>query len=185
MFAGPAFFLAVMAFIVPILLNPFILGWPFHRRPKTPKQPVPKKKKKVVRKDALGRVVDIRTFMDTAEELDQEMERVQGKPDVELGSLATKDVLSHGSPGVTSLKKLELGSGEGARVGRERPRGPMKSIAEAEPHGTSNRLGGNNRRPSTTHSEPSGSRQNRAITGRSGRPNSRVAYSTDVYASEV
>lgn len=185
LFAGPAFFLAVMAFIVPILLNPFILGWPFHRRPKTPKQPVPKKKKKVVRKDALGRVVDIRTFMDTAEELDQEMERVQGKPDVELGSLATKDVFSHGSPGVTSLKKLELGSGEGARVGRERPRGPMKSIAEAEPHGTSNRLGGNNRRPSTTHSEPSGSRQNRAITGRSGRPNSRVAYSTDVYASEV
>jgi hypothetical protein len=31
-FAGPAIFLALMSFKVPIILNPWILGWPFLRK---------------------------------------------------------------------------------------------------------------------------------------------------------
>lgn len=97
LFAGPAFFLAFMAFIVPIILNPFILGWPFYRKKKKAPKEAPKR---VVEKDALGRVVDIKTFMNKAEELDREIDRVQNKPDIELSSLATREVFSHGSPQV-------------------------------------------------------------------------------------
>jgi cellulose synthase/poly-beta-1,6-N-acetylglucosamine synthase-like glycosyltransferase len=96
LFAGPAVFLAIMAFVVPIILNPWILGWPFLRQPK--KKPV-EKKKKTVKKDALGRkIVGLSTFIDATNELDDEMERAQKKPDVELGSLATRELRSAGSP---------------------------------------------------------------------------------------
>jgi len=104
LFAAPAFFLAILTFIVPIILNPFVLGWPFLCKPK-PKKPQPKKK---VKKDPLGReVVDITTFMNNAEELQEEIERVQGKPDVELGSLSTRDLRSHGSPNVTPRRTVD------------------------------------------------------------------------------
>jgi cellulose synthase/poly-beta-1,6-N-acetylglucosamine synthase-like glycosyltransferase len=104
-FAGPALFLAVMCFIVPIILNPHILGWPFLR--KKPKQKSTNAGKEAsrlpVRKDALGReIVSIRTFMDKAKnQLEDEIERKQGGPDVEIGSLCTKDL---GSPTTTTRK---------------------------------------------------------------------------------
>jgi hypothetical protein len=105
LFAGPALFLMVMCFVVPVILNPYILGWPFLCRKKPAKKAAPKKVK-LVNKDSLGReVVDVNTFMKTAEELQEEIERVEGKPDVELGSLGTRDLRSHGSPSFRNSKK--------------------------------------------------------------------------------
>lgn len=99
LFVGPPVVLAIMAFVVPIILNPWILGWPFLRQPKKPKLPRPQSKSNVApKKDALGReIVDIPTFMNAAKELNSEMERVQNRPNVELGSLATKE-FTVGSP---------------------------------------------------------------------------------------
>lgn len=37
-FAGPPAFLALLAVIVPLLLNPWIMGWPCLRKPKKPKE---------------------------------------------------------------------------------------------------------------------------------------------------
>ena len=93
MFAGPAAFLAVLAFVVPIILNPWILGWPFLRAPPPPPKPVPlPMPTRNHRKDALGReVVDIPTYLSATKQLNSEMVRTKQKPDVELGSLATKD----------------------------------------------------------------------------------------------
>ena len=86
LFAGPAAFLALAAFYVPIILNPFILGWPFNP-PLFGKQSVAKKEEK-----ELVRNVDLKSFMEhTDSRLNKEIGRAENKPDVELGSLATKD----------------------------------------------------------------------------------------------
>ena len=37
LFAGPALLLSVVCFVVPIILNPHILGWPFLRKRKPKK----------------------------------------------------------------------------------------------------------------------------------------------------
>jgi cellulose synthase/poly-beta-1,6-N-acetylglucosamine synthase-like glycosyltransferase len=106
LFAGPAAFLALMAFIVPIILNPWILGWPFLWAPKPlPKpEPLPKSTRNI-RKDALGReLVDIPTYLSATKQLDKEIVRTQHKPDVELGSLATKEI-SSSSPSVNNYRK--------------------------------------------------------------------------------
>ena len=103
LFAGPALLLSVVCFVVPIIRNPHILGWPFWRKRKPkkfiPESPRPKRTKK----DALGReIVDIRTFMDKARESleDEIVKRKQNTPDVEIGSLGTncRDLRSAGSP---------------------------------------------------------------------------------------
>ena len=93
MFAGPPAFLAILAFVVPIILNPWILGWPFLRAPKPPPKPEPlPKSTRNIRKDALGReLVDIPTYLSATKQLNSEISRSNKKPDVELGSLATKD----------------------------------------------------------------------------------------------
>jgi cellulose synthase/poly-beta-1,6-N-acetylglucosamine synthase-like glycosyltransferase len=111
LFAGPAMILSAMCFLVPIILNPYILGWPFlwRTKPKTKSKSKPKPKPKF--KDPLGReIVDIKTFMETAAELQDEIERVEGKPDVELGSLATKAVTGsrkqNGSRGRTKMSSI-------------------------------------------------------------------------------
>mmetsp|Transcript_26872 Transcript_26872/g.62842 ORF Transcript_26872/g.62842 Transcript_26872/m.62842 type:complete len:849 (+) Transcript_26872:104-2650(+) len=87
LFAGPAAFLALSAFYIPIILNPFILGWPFNP-PLCGRQSLEKKKAdKVIEKQ-----VDLATFMaHTDNKLNKEIGRVEDKPDVELGSLATND----------------------------------------------------------------------------------------------
>jgi hypothetical protein len=150
LFSGPPIFLGVMAFISPIILNPYILGWPFlWRRNKKraavdpPKYPVKKEH---------GRVVDINTFMATAQELDQEMERVQGKPDVELGSLATKDLNSHGSP-MPATPKGMFGKGRKGAVTKTTTvvqKTQLTEVAEVDrdPYGY----------PTTIQEEPSRSR---------------------------
>lgn len=116
LFAGPAAFICILAFVVPIILNPFILGWPFHRRKRKPKAQPPAP----VQRDALGRVVDITTFMSAAKALDSEIERMQGKPDVELGSLGTMDLRSAASPNTASpgVSRKTLASKELAKSNR-------------------------------------------------------------------
>ncbi len=98
LFGAPATFMALMAFIIPIVMNPFVLGWPFNPplwccRPKKPvKKPI---KMPASTRDLKsgGKVVDLNTFMssDAAAKLEKEAGRVQHRPDVELGSLATND----------------------------------------------------------------------------------------------
>jgi hypothetical protein len=97
LFAGPAAFMAVMAFIVPILLNPYVLGWPLHpgplsfrssakRNPKAAPEPY---------RDHNGKVVDLGTFMHKTNPslaIDHEMGRLHAKPDLEIGSLTTREV---------------------------------------------------------------------------------------------
>jgi hypothetical protein len=103
-FAAPATFMALMAFIVPVILNPYVLGWPFN----PPfcgcrKAPKPKSKTKMppsspggLKSTPGGKVVDLHTFMrdstDAVTKLEREAGRVQNRPDVELGSLATNDL---------------------------------------------------------------------------------------------
>jgi hypothetical protein len=109
LFAAPAALMAVFALIIPLILNPFVLGFPFN--PPLPccrpfvKSPATKKKEEAAIAAALntktptsGKVVDLKTFMagggsgGVDAKLDREIERVNNKPDVELGSLATNDV---------------------------------------------------------------------------------------------
>lgn len=140
LFAGPAAVLAIMTFVVPIILNPFILGWPFLRK----KKPEPKKKApaKSIKKDHLGReIVDTDTFMRTSAQLEAEMDRVGKRPDADLGSLATRDLHSAASPQVTK-KRLEMGDKALKHEHKTRRsttphREPMRQITES---------------PSTTHS---------------------------------
>jgi hypothetical protein len=107
MFSGPTALLSIFAFVVPIILNPYILGWPFYRRSKKPKKKKEPVKKVTSKKDLLGRdMVDVGTFIDKAKELDKEIERVQGKADVELGSLATHELRSNASPTRETSKRI-------------------------------------------------------------------------------
>jgi len=129
-FAGPPIFLAVLCFIVPIILNPYIIGWPFYRKPKKPKKKPPPPRRKV-KKDALGReVVDINTFMNAADQLESEIERKQNKPDVEIGSLHTMDLRSAGSPSANLQRSTDLKRMQQQR--QARGSGMMHSIPEKE-----------------------------------------------------
>jgi hypothetical protein len=97
LFAGPAAFMAVMAFIVPIILNPYVLGWPFHPGPFSCCSAKKKNTKAAPEtyRDHNDEVVDLGTFMtktDPSQALDHEMGRLHAKPDLEIGSLATKEM---------------------------------------------------------------------------------------------
>jgi len=124
LFAGPAAFLAISAFYVPIILNPFILGWPFNP-PLCGKTRQADKKKKKGGKD----VVDLRTFMaQTDSKLNKEIGRAENKPDVELGSLATNDFgrdnMTTVTPHTTYQKKQEQA--------RKRQGNPQLSYADKQ-----------------------------------------------------
>lgn len=96
LFAGPAVLMALMAFIVPLILNPFVLGWPFNppccRRRLGPRDMNPEDWDPQDKNANVPGVVDLKTFMTTSKELDDEIVRIQNKPDVELGSLATHEI---------------------------------------------------------------------------------------------
>ena len=113
LFAGPAAIMAVLALIVPLILNPYVLGWPCN--PSLCAKRVDSSNRKQVKSHrrrassnggGSGRIVDLHTFMknkDATQELNKEIGRVQDKPDVELGSLATNEFgskypMSIGSP---------------------------------------------------------------------------------------
>jgi hypothetical protein len=103
-FCLPATFMALMAFIIPLLLNPFVLGWPFNpplwccRKKKSPdtSTKILNKNPRDLKSSTGGKVVDLKTFMNdnAANKVEREANRVAVKPDVELGSLATREVLS-------------------------------------------------------------------------------------------
>jgi hypothetical protein len=101
LFTAPAAFLALCAYIVPIILNPFVLGWPFNPplcRRKLPKYTQEEEDvQPSKRKDANGKTVDLHTFMNADKKLDKEIGRVQERPDVEIGSIVTKDFGRMGS----------------------------------------------------------------------------------------
>eukprot|EP00980_Cylindrotheca_fusiformis_P001391 scaffold345_cov134-Cylindrotheca_fusiformis.AAC.2 len=107
LFAGPPALIALSSLLVPIILNPHILGWPFYppfggccggRKNNDLKEEwkaTPEKAKK-----SKSGVVDLHTFMATSTapeyKLEKEIGRVQRKPDVELGSLATYEFAGNG-----------------------------------------------------------------------------------------
>jgi cellulose synthase/poly-beta-1,6-N-acetylglucosamine synthase-like glycosyltransferase len=130
LFAGPAAFLALLTFVVPIILNPWILGWPFlhEHKPQPKPEPLPKSTR-VIRKDALGReLVDLSTYVSTTKQLDNEIARTQQKPDVELGSLATREI-SRGSP-ATGRKGID-----GAAYLKEQEARRLRLASLNEPNG--------------------------------------------------
>lgn len=103
LFCGPATFMALMAFLIPLVLNPYVLGWPFNPPLWCCRKSKPKETTKIVNKSPRdlksspgGKVVDLSTFMNdnAANEVEREAKRVSAKPDVELGSLATREVSS-------------------------------------------------------------------------------------------
>eukprot|EP00977_Amphora_coffeiformis_P015377 scaffold4510_cov183-Amphora_coffeaeformis.AAC.62 len=154
MFTGPPVFFALLAFIVPIILNPYILGWPFVCRKKKTETQYPKPQ---IKKDALGRVVDIKTFMNAEQQINKEMERVHGKQDVELGTV--RDLFSHdgtASPRSARAKPSVLG-----RQTSEGTSSRMDSIPElGGGGGRVDRLGGSShsdRLPGSSHSRSRGS----------------------------
>ena len=103
-FCMPAIFMALMAFIIPLLLNPFVLGWPFNpplwccRKKKSPDNStkIMNKNPRELKSAPGGKVVDLKTFMNdnAANKVEREANRVAVKPDVELGSLATREAFS-------------------------------------------------------------------------------------------
>lgn len=138
LFAGPPIFLALMTFISPIILNPYILGWPFLCRKKPAKKAI--RRQSSVKKDALGRVVNLSSFMDAAKQLDSEIERVGGRPDVEVGTV--RDLFSHDgtSPSTTGGKRYvhpSLPGGRHASSGANDVKN-LRSISEVHPERTSN-----------------------------------------------
>mmetsp|Transcript_22379 Transcript_22379/g.62154 ORF Transcript_22379/g.62154 Transcript_22379/m.62154 type:complete len:790 (-) Transcript_22379:1563-3932(-) len=100
LFSAPALFLSVMCFISPIILNPFILGWPFHRR--SPDLAPENKRigeEAPLKKDLRRGVMGLKDFMDCSRQLDDEIDRVQNKPDLELGTI--RDLYSADGTNVT------------------------------------------------------------------------------------
>ena len=149
MFAGPPIFFAVLTILVPIILNPYILGWPFVCRKKAP-QP-DNYPKPVVKKDALGRVVDIKTFMDASQQINKEMDRVSGKKDVELGTVRDLMSTDGSSPATRSPKRPYSSNMLGRQTSESSSSRLMDSIPEFN-------LSGSDHRPSrSTSSRPSSS----------------------------
>ncbi len=101
LFAGPAALMATFAFFVPLILNPYVLGWPFNpplcsRRKAEKKETYAKNHRRGNSGNTSGSVLDLHTFLnkDAAKQLGKEIGRIQGRPDVELGSLATYELAS-------------------------------------------------------------------------------------------
>lgn len=148
LFSGPAAFMGVLAFIVPLILNPFVIGWPFNP-PLCGRRKVVKKPQKLPERTSRkglpstpgGKVVDLRTFMstDAATKLENEAARVNNRQDVELGSLATYEMggVSKGSYPI-SVARPEQSPDQHVR----RSRNPNKMY------------GGNDQRLQKTRSEP-------------------------------
>jgi hypothetical protein len=90
LFSGPALFLSLMCFVSPIVLNPFILGWPFYSPPKDEKGSVSKDEQARLKPEEPSRkggVLGLNAFLYATTELDDEMERAERKPDLELGTI--------------------------------------------------------------------------------------------------
>ena len=106
LFSGPAVFLSVMCFVSPIILNPFVLGWPFFCRPRNTNnkdgimeyEAAPQEKAEPPI-EGRGKVIGLGAFMDASKELDNEMGRIQNRPDLELGTIRDLFSSDGSSPG--------------------------------------------------------------------------------------
>jgi len=92
LFAGPPIFLAIMSFIVPIILNPWVLGWPF----------LPKQKNKVQRKQLPQTLVgDLPTMIKQRKQAELEstiMETTKEEMEEDDDSFTTHDLRTQSSP---------------------------------------------------------------------------------------
>jgi len=97
LFEGPPLFLAFMTFVVPIILNPYVLGRPFISKAKPAPKTAPLRRKE---NNKIGNggaeTLDIKTFMKAADLLECKIERKDGKPDIEIGSLYTDRFANRG-----------------------------------------------------------------------------------------
>jgi cellulose synthase/poly-beta-1,6-N-acetylglucosamine synthase-like glycosyltransferase len=123
-FLAPACLLSLMAFIIPVVLNPFILGWPFN-------PPLCRKRQERHEEShhqPNSKTVDLHTFMNGPDgKLDREIGRAQQKPDVELGSLATNDF--GGAMTAANPRDFRGNSGRKANGGAART-SPLGSVPE-------------------------------------------------------
>ena len=126
LFAGPAILMALMAFFVPLLLNPYVLGCPFHppicRRRLRDKDMNPYELQGG--KGGKDKTVDLHAFM----KLDKEMQRQEGKADMELGSLGTNEFgskypLSIGTAPATGRHSRRRTSSSSSRLNLNDPYG--------------------------------------------------------------
>jgi cellulose synthase/poly-beta-1,6-N-acetylglucosamine synthase-like glycosyltransferase len=100
LFAGPAVVLAILAFVVPIFLNPFILGWPFYRKQRktATKSDQTKPKQPMERSNSLtltSRTVDVPTETSFIKQgSDEDVANMDAHEDLHLetGSLTTTDL---------------------------------------------------------------------------------------------
>lgn len=188
LFAGPATFMAVMAFVIPLILNPYVLGWPFNppfcgfggKKPEKKKATMPKRSTRDLQSSPGGKVVDLHTFMeggDVASKLEKEADRVKGRQDVELGSLATNDFGSgrndypisvanpEQSPRIASRRNMRSGNGSQSLGANARVRADLATTGSAQPRNSSGQqnLGANGRVRSDLG--PAGSDQPRTSSG--------------------
>jgi hypothetical protein len=137
LFAGPPALIAVASLVVPIVLNPYILGWPIYppfggccggRKGKGQVEEW-KVEKAGKKRTSSSAVVDLHTFMSSAnvdaeEKLGKEIGRVQNKPDVELGSLATYEF------GGRYPMSVATSPSQGKRKGKRPSNVPLKSSSQ-------------------------------------------------------
>ena len=110
LFAGPAFFLGIMILVVPILMNPYILGWPFYCASSgSGKEDPDGASSNGHRRVMSNGVVGLQEFMDTARQLDNEVSK--NRIDVEIGTV--RDLMSKSS-GERSPRQVDR-----SRLGRE------------------------------------------------------------------
>jgi cellulose synthase/poly-beta-1,6-N-acetylglucosamine synthase-like glycosyltransferase len=112
LFAGPAFLLALFAFVVPLILNPYILGWPFLRKKKQPKKDVFKSRKIA---QPPTKTVDIPTLMKmqskankTGTTVEEAIMKTKDDLDNEVGSFTTSDLRTQAGQDTPYRKKSVL-----------------------------------------------------------------------------
>lgn len=167
LFAAPAVLMAAFALFVPILLNPYVLGWPFNpslcgKRVDQKKQLSKPKHKRGNSGNGSRQIVDLHTFMakDAAQELGKEIDRIHAKPDVELGSLATHEFgnskypMSMGSPYGTEKENLfahgRKNTSPNPWLERQQPERAPERRATSGGHNRTNPSSSGNRRPSSS-----------------------------------
>lgn len=137
LFVGPAAFLALAAFYIPVVLNPFILGWPFNP-PLCGRKSIEKKKADKMEE----KQVDLATFMaHTDSRLNKEIGRAENKPDIELGSLATKDFHNSNMTTASPLTHFREDAGVSRKRGT-RPKRPNQ-LTHADKQRSAREAGGN------------------------------------------
>lgn len=135
MFSGPAIFLAIICFVSPIILNPYVLGWPFYRRPRAPKNDnkANQHNQSSLRLEGSGKVLGLGAFMDASKALDNEIGRIQKKPDLELGTVRDLYSIDGSSPQLYRPKMV--GRQSSADAGKNQMHRIPDAYRASKPHG--------------------------------------------------